>query len=135
MDEAKKRNSFVSTMLTLLIILSPLEHIIGVEKIFYTIGLLGAALSIIDKKKIALNETCALLLFLGYAFLLYIYLIPKYPGLQQVNTDNVLIAHDTVIYLSLSIFITRMIHHLIYRIPEYNKCDFCNEYKYNKARN
>ena len=86
MDEAKKRNSFVSTMLTLLIILSPLEHIIGVEKIFYTIGLLGAALSIIDKKKIALNETCALLLFLGYAFLTCYWSVNASPFLNLFNT-------------------------------------------------
>ena len=67
-------------------ILSPLEHIIGVEKIFYTIGLLGAALSIIDKKKIALNETCALLLFLGYAFLTCYWSVNASPFLNLFNT-------------------------------------------------
>lgn len=67
MDETRKNNPLVSTMLMGLIVLSPLEHVMGVEKLLYTVGLLVAGLCVLYRKRIVIDETSALLLFLGYA--------------------------------------------------------------------
>ena len=69
MKEKWKSSSYVTIMMTILIILSPLEHAVGVEKILYTFGLLVAAVSILRRRIIVMDETCSLLLFVCYAFL------------------------------------------------------------------
>ncbi len=85
-DEARKNNPLVSTMLILLIVLSPLEHVIGVEKLLYTVGLLVAGLCVLYRKKIVIDETSALLLFLGYAFLTCYWSVNAAPFLNLFNT-------------------------------------------------
>ncbi len=86
MNEIRKRNPFVVSIMTVLIILSPLEHVAGVEIIFYTVGLLIVGLSILHRRKIVLDETCALLLFLFYAFLTCYWSVNDTPFLNLLNT-------------------------------------------------
>ena len=86
MDETRKNNPLVSTMLMGLIVLSPLEHVMGVEKLLYTVGLLVAGLCVLYRKRIVIDETSALLLFLGYAFLTCYWSINAAPFLNLFNT-------------------------------------------------
>lgn len=97
MDETRKNDSLVSIILMVIVVLSPLEHVIGVEKLLYTAGLFVVGLCVLHRRKIVIDETCALLLFLGYAFLTCFWSIYASAFLNLFNT--------AVMYIFLFLFL------------------------------
>lgn len=69
-----------------IIILSPLEHVIGVEKLFYLIGGLVALLTVLAKGEIYIKETWALVLYVLYAALTCYWSENAAPFMNLFNT-------------------------------------------------
>lgn len=70
----------------LLIIFSPLEHVIGVEKIFYLTGILIALFAILAKRKLYINNTFSIIFFIMYAAATCYWSKNEAPFLNLFNT-------------------------------------------------
>lgn len=67
MREKASMEKLLFQVIKVIIIFSPLEHVIGVEKIFYLTGCLVALSVALIRKVIYVDETCSLIIFVLYA--------------------------------------------------------------------